>query len=125
MCSVSAHYTDPRGICQNAAGSAWGDQDHRKPTRTGLTNDHLAPSVCRVQRDLEDDDWLRAERQRIGRSIKAARMDANLTQDRVYLAVPMSRNFYQEIEAGRANPSLNILLAIARAIGVPVSHLLG
>lgn len=77
-----------------------------------------------MQRDLEDDDWLRAERQRIGRSIKAARMDANLTQDRVYLAVPMSRNFYQEIEAGRANPSLNILLAVARAIGVPVSHLL-
>lgn len=77
-----------------------------------------------MRRDLEDDDWLHAERQRIGRSIKAARMDANLTQDKVYLAVPMSRNFYQEIEAGRANPSLNILLAVARAIGVPVSHLL-
>lgn len=52
-------------------------------------------------------------------------MDANLTQDRVYLAIPMSRNFYQEIEAGRANPSLNMLLAIARVIGVPVAHLLG
>lgn len=76
-------------------------------------------------RDLEDDDWLRSERQRIGRSIKAARMDANLTQDKVYLAVPLSRNFYQAIEAGRANPSLNVLLAIARAIGVPVVTLLG
>ncbi|GLP64375.1 hypothetical protein TUSST3_09950 [Streptomyces sp. TUS-ST3] len=78
-----------------------------------------------MQRDLEDDDWLRAERQRIGRSIKAARMDANLTQDKVYLAIPLSRTFYQEIEAGRANPSLTVLLAIARAIGVPVVTLLG
>lgn len=78
-----------------------------------------------MQRDLEDDDWLRAERQRIGRSIKAARMDANLTQDKVFLAIPLSRTFYQEIEAGRANPSLTVLLAIARAIGVPVSDLLG
>jgi len=51
-------------------------------------------------------------------------MNANLTQDEVYLAVPMSRNFYQQIEAGRANPSLNMLLAIARAIGVPAAHLL-
>lgn len=78
-----------------------------------------------MQRDLEEDDWLRAERQRIGRSIKAARMDANLTQDKVFLAIPLSRTFYQEIEAGRANPSLSVLLAIARAIGVPVADLLG
>lgn len=78
-----------------------------------------------MQRDLEDDDWLQLERQRIGRSIKAARVDANLTQDKVYLAIPLSRTFYQEIEVGRANPSLNVLLAIARAIGVPVAILLG
>ena len=77
-----------------------------------------------MQRDLEEDDWLRAERQRIGRSIKAARMDANLTQDKVYLSIPLSRTFYQEIEAGRANPSLFVLLAISRAIGVPISDLL-
>lgn len=77
-----------------------------------------------MQRDLEDDDWLRSERQRIGRSIKAARMDADLTQDKVYLAIPLSRNFYQQIEGGRANPSLSVLLAIARVIGVPISDLL-
>ena len=77
-----------------------------------------------MRRDLTDDDRLRRERQRIGRSIKAARMDADLTQDAVYLAVPLSRNFYQQIEAGTANPSLNVLLAIARVIGVNISELL-
>lgn len=77
-----------------------------------------------MRRDLTDDDWYRRERQRIGRSIKAARMDANLTQDEVFLAIPLSRNFYQKVEAGTANPSLNVLLAIARAIGVTISDLL-
>lgn len=77
-----------------------------------------------MRRDLTDDDRLQRERQRIGRSIKAARMDADLTQDAVYLAVPLSRNFYQRIEAGTANPSLNVLLAIARVIGVNISELL-
>ncbi|MFJ9420650.1 helix-turn-helix domain-containing protein [Streptomyces sp. NPDC101249] len=77
-----------------------------------------------MQRDLEDDDWLRGQRQQIGRSIRAARERADLTQERVFLAVPVSRNFYQQIEAGQANPSLNMLLAISRAIGVPIATLL-
>ncbi|MFJ6729333.1 helix-turn-helix domain-containing protein [Streptomyces sp. NPDC091281] len=77
-----------------------------------------------MQRELEDDDWLRSERQRIGRSIKAAREYAGKTQEQVFLAVPLNRSHYQEVEAGRANPSLNTLLAIARAIGVSVADLL-
>lgn len=36
----------------------------------------------------------------------------------------MNRSHYQDIEAGTANPSLNTLLRIARAIGVPISDLL-
>ena len=51
-------------------------------------------------------------------------MDANRTQEQVFLAVPLSRAYYQEVEAGTANPSLNVLLAIARAIGIPLSDLL-
>jgi transcriptional regulator with XRE-family HTH domain len=37
----------------------------------------------------------------------------------------MNRRHYQDIEAGEANPTLNLLLRIARAIGVPVADLLG
>jgi transcriptional regulator with XRE-family HTH domain len=79
-----------------------------------------------VPPDLPDDDeWLLRERQRIGRRIHDIRMDHDLTQERVYLAVPMTRSFYQGIEAGQENPSLNTLLRIARVIGVPISDLLG
>ena len=75
--------------------------------------------------DLPDDDaWLLRERQRIGRCIRDARIDRNLTQERVFLAVPVARSFYQEIEAGQANPSLDTLLRIARVVGVSISDLL-
>jgi transcriptional regulator with XRE-family HTH domain len=78
-----------------------------------------------VPRDLpDDDDWLLHERRRIGRRIRDARLDHNLTQEQVFLAVPMNRKFYQEIEAGQANPSLDTLLRIARVIGVTISDLL-
>jgi len=71
-----------------------------------------------------DDAWLQRERRRIGKCIRDARMDHDLTQEQVYLAVPAARSFYQEIEAGRANPSLEMLLRIARVIGVTISDLL-
>ncbi|WP_369167742.1 helix-turn-helix domain-containing protein [Streptomyces sp. R28] len=78
-----------------------------------------------MPRDLPaDDDWLLHERRRIGRCIQGARVDHNLTQEQVFLAVPLTRSFYQEIEAGQANPSLETLLRIARVIGVTISDLL-
>jgi transcriptional regulator with XRE-family HTH domain len=79
-----------------------------------------------VSRDLPggDDEWLLQERRRIGRCIRVAREDHNLTQEKVYLAVPVNRAHYQQIEAGQANPTLDMLLRIARAIGVTISDLL-
>lgn len=78
-----------------------------------------------MPRDLpEDDDWLLQERRRIGQCIRNARIDHNLTQEQVFLAIPVARSFYQEIEAGQANPSLETLLRIARTIGVHISDLL-
>lgn len=75
-------------------------------------------------RDPPDDDWLLRERQRIGKCIRDARVDHNLTQEAVFLAVPLNRSHYQQIEAGTANPTIDTLLRIARAIGVTISDLL-
>jgi len=75
-----------------------------------------------VSRDLTEDPWLH-DRQHIGRAIQDARLHRNLTQEQVFLAVPMNRSFYQDIEAGAANPTLDTLLAVAAAIGVPLADL--
>ncbi|MGW1271279.1 helix-turn-helix domain-containing protein [Streptomyces sp. NPDC002491] len=72
--------------------------------------------------DPPDDPWTQ-ERQRIGNRIRDVRMDHNLTQEAVVLAIPMNRSYYQNIEAGRANPTLDTLLDIADAIGVPLIEL--
>ncbi|MGI3198460.1 helix-turn-helix domain-containing protein [Streptomyces sp. GTA36] len=72
---------------------------------------------------MPEDEWLDTEGQRIGRRIREVRESHNLTQERVILAVPMNRAHYQDIEAGRANPTLRTLLRIARAIGVPLREL--
>ncbi|MFC8987840.1 helix-turn-helix domain-containing protein [Streptomyces sp. NPDC057115] len=71
------------------------------------------------------DDDLTSEMARIGHRIREAREHHNLTQEQVFLAVPMNRAHYQDIEAGRANPTLRTLLRIARAIGVPLRDLVG
>lgn len=72
----------------------------------------------------DNEPWIEQERHRIGRCIRNARIDHNLTQEAVFLAVPMNRSFYQEIEGGEANPSQDMLLRIARVIGVSISDLL-
>ncbi|GGQ81468.1 helix-turn-helix domain-containing protein [Streptomyces flaveolus] len=71
------------------------------------------------------DDEIDHETQRIGRRIRDVREHRNLTQETVFLAVPMSRRHFQDIEGGRANPTLRTLIRIAHAIGVPVRDLMG
>jgi transcriptional regulator with XRE-family HTH domain len=72
--------------------------------------------------DLPDAQFDR-DAQRIGQRIREVREEKNLTQERVFLSVPMNRAHYQDIEAGRANPTLRTLLRIAHVLGVPLSEL--
>ncbi|MFJ9038037.1 helix-turn-helix domain-containing protein [Streptomyces sp. NPDC102406] len=75
--------------------------------------------------DLPDDDaWLLEKRRAIGNRIRAARMDQGLTQEKIFLAVPLSRSVYQEIESGQGNPRVTTLYRIARVLRVPITDLL-
>lgn len=72
----------------------------------------------------DDDAWLLEERRAIGNRIRAMRLDRNLTQEQVFLAVPVSRSVYQEIESGQGNPTISTLLRISRVLRVHVTELL-
>jgi len=77
-----------------------------------------------VSRDLPDDDeQLLQERSRIGQRIRDMRIDRNLTQEAVFLAIPLARSYYQEVESGHANPTLSTLLRIARVLDTPLADL--
>ncbi|MET9951540.1 helix-turn-helix transcriptional regulator [Streptomyces sp. NPDC006339] len=80
-------------------------------------------SVEHVPRSAPPPDWVRDRRRQIGDQIRAARLHANLTQERVALAIPMDRAGYNRIEQGHASATLDTLLLIADVIGVPLAEL--
>lgn len=67
--------------------------------------------------------WVLARRRQIGDQIRAARIHANLTQEAVAHMIPLERPNYVRIEQGQAAPTIDTLILIADAIGVPLSHL--
>ena len=68
-------------------------------------------------------DWVLQRRRQVGERIRAARIDANLTQERVALAAEVDRPSVVRIEQGQQSPTLDTLIRLADAIGVPLSEL--
>ncbi|PZH18743.1 XRE family transcriptional regulator [Streptomyces sp. NTH33] len=73
--------------------------------------------------DPHTDAWLRQRRQEIGGRIQDARQGAGLTQDEVVRRTGLARSTVQRIERGDDGYSVDPLLRIARAIGVPLADL--
>lgn len=76
-----------------------------------------------MPRPTESPDWVIARRHQIGDQIRAARQRAHMSQEAVAHAVPMERPNYVRIELGQASATLDTLLLIANAIGVPLAQL--
>ncbi|MHC3392108.1 helix-turn-helix domain-containing protein [Streptomyces lavendulocolor] len=76
-----------------------------------------------MPRSSNSPDWVRDRRRRIGDQIRAARLHANLTQEAVANMCQMERPGYNRIEQGHQSPTLDTLILIADAIGVPLAHL--
>lgn len=72
----------------------------------------------------DDEAWLLSQRRAIGNRIRALRLDRNLTQEQVFLAIPLSRSVYQEIESGQGNPTINTLYRITRVLRCRITDLL-
>jgi transcriptional regulator with XRE-family HTH domain len=76
-----------------------------------------------VPRSTPLPDWVAAERRRIGDRIRAARLYANLTQEKVALASGVDRASVNRIEQGHQAPTIDTLLLLADAIGVDLAEL--
>jgi transcriptional regulator with XRE-family HTH domain len=61
----------------------------------------------------------------VGENIKLYRKKAKLTQSELAQRANMSRSYLADVERDRYNPSVDTLKAIASALDVPVSVLLG
>jgi transcriptional regulator with XRE-family HTH domain len=68
-------------------------------------------------------DWVLARRRAIGDHIRAARLHANLTQERLGELAGIDRQSINRIEQGHASPVVDNLIRIADALGVPLADL--
>lgn len=68
-------------------------------------------------------DWVLARRREVGLQIRAARLHANLTQERLALDAGLDRSYVVHIEQGHQAPTIDVLIRIAAAIGVPLAEL--
>ncbi|MEV6014781.1 helix-turn-helix transcriptional regulator [Streptomyces sp. NPDC051997] len=64
-----------------------------------------------------------ARRKVVGERLRAARLQANLTQEKVALAAEIDRPSIVRIEQGRQSPTLDTLIRIAAALDVPLADL--
>ncbi|MFC7983786.1 helix-turn-helix domain-containing protein [Streptomyces sp. NPDC057336] len=69
-------------------------------------------------------DWVLNHRRVVGARIRAARLHATLTQEKLAEAAGMDRQAINRIEQGHASPLLDNLLRIADALGADPGELI-
>jgi transcriptional regulator with XRE-family HTH domain len=69
------------------------------------------------------DDWVFDRRRAVGEQIRAARLRANLTQERLTELAGLDRQAVNRIEQGRASAKLDNLIRVSYALDVPLGEL--
>jgi len=60
---------------------------------------------------------------RLGKRVRALRLDRELTQEQAAEAAKLDEKHWQDIEGARTNPTVATLVGIARALKVTLSEL--
>ena len=61
----------------------------------------------------------------MGRRLKALRVEKDLSRQELAEKAALSREYIRKLEAGAYDPTVGTLQKIAKALGVPVTELLG
>ena len=61
----------------------------------------------------------------MGRRLKALRVKQDLSRQELAQEAGVSREYVRKLEAGRYDPTVGTLTKLAKALGVPVTELLG
>lgn len=67
--------------------------------------------------------WLPDRRREIGENIRSARLERNLTQEKLGDRAGLDRQAIGQVENGLSSPRLDTLLLIADALATPLAHL--
>ena len=66
----------------------------------------------------------RAELVALGNAVRAARVTRGLSQEELAAAAEISSRYLSKVEQGQANPTIEVLLAVAEALGRTASALM-
>jgi len=61
---------------------------------------------------------------KLGRNIREVREDKNKTQEQISLDAGIEMSYFSKIERGEANPSLEIIFAIIKALNIKSHEIL-
>ena len=64
-------------------------------------------------------------RTRFGRHIQALREETGLSQEALAAKAKLSRHYISELESGKRNPSLDVLMRLAKGLKVTLAELVG
>lgn len=68
--------------------------------------------------------WIAEARIALGNRLRAARIDADLTQDELAELAGVHRTTVQDTEGGKTDPKFSLLLRLARALRLPARDLM-
>ncbi|MER6487590.1 helix-turn-helix transcriptional regulator [Streptomyces virginiae] len=68
--------------------------------------------------------WIAAARRAFGDRVRSARIDADLTQDKLAELAGIHRTTLQDTEGGKTDPKFSLILRLARALGIPARDLM-
>jgi transcriptional regulator with XRE-family HTH domain len=68
--------------------------------------------------------WIEQARIELGNRIRDARLQADLTQEKLAEMAGIDRTTLQKTEAGKTDPKFSLLLRLARALRIPARDLL-
>jgi len=68
------------------------------------------------------DDLISSERKRFAARLKARRKELGLTQQAIYEKTGIAISYISNLEKGGVNPSLDIMVSLARALDVDLTY---
>lgn len=68
--------------------------------------------------------WIKQAQQQLGDRIRDARLQADLTQEKLAERAGVDRTTLQRLEGGKSDPKLSLLLRVAQALGLPLRDLI-
>ena len=68
------------------------------------------------------DDLISSERRRFAVRLKARRKELGLTQQAIYEKTGIAISYISNLEKGGVNPSLDIMVSLARALDVDLTY---